>query len=323
MTVDNGVLRICTPLVGRNNDLWAFTGPQRTVLFDTGVDGVARDHILPALDSAGIEPAAVSHVVVSHCDVDHCGGIRDVHTYLPDARVLAHPNDAGMMQDFSLFLQGRGRSFVDVYGLDERQADIDWMRAVTGEGRVDCFVGGFERIDLGDREIEILHVPGHSRGHLALHDRANATVAISDAILGSAIPGFGGVALIPPTYRHVEHYLHTIERIRQIAPRRLLTAHYGIYEDDAVAAFLDESEDFCRSLGRQVSSVVDELGNRSPQGFTLADCVDALVPHVGTWPREGSRNTLSFPVCGHLEKLLSDGRLVLDTSYKAARFFIS
>ncbi len=317
MEVTDGVVRIATPLAGRRNDVYAFVGRHRTVLFDAGVDGVFADHIAPGLDAAGVAAGQVSHAVLSHCDVDHFGGISDAREHLPATTFMAHPSDAGMMQDFRLYLQGRGRSFLKPYGLDEPATELEWVRNVTREGPIDALVCGWERIDLGDRELQLLHVPGHSRGHLAIHDQKRSLVAVSDAVLGDAVPDADGHPIFPPTYRHVAAYLETIERIRALVPEHLVTAHYGTYEGAGVRDFLDTSEEFCRSLGGTVEALFDE----APEGgFTLADCVDRLLPTVGTWPKEGRRNALAFPVCGHLEDLVRAGRLTLEVSGSPAVF---
>ena len=56
------------------------------------------------------------------------------------------------------------------------------------------------RLDEG-RELELIHLPGHSRGHLALVDHVTATGLIGDAVFGVATPlldeslGFGAGVL--------------------------------------------------------------------------------------------------------------------------------
>lgn len=312
-----GVERIATPLGNRRNDVYAFHGGSRTVLLDTGVDGVVTSHIVPGLADAGIAPSDVSHVVVSHCDVDHFGGLGAAHEAFSGASFLAHPADAPMMADFDAYLAGRGRSFVSVYGLDEPPADLAWVREVTREAPVTGMVSGGESIDLGGREIHLLHLPGHSRGHLGVHDPLRGVVALSDAVLGAAVPDLDGAPLFPPTYRHVEDYLATIALVRRLAPTYLLTAHYGVFEGGAVTDFLDESQDFCRSLERAVVSLFAERGD--PAGITLAEVLSELLPSVGAWPREGRLNALAFPVCGHIERLAAQGLLVVDLSGGPAR----
>lgn len=319
MQVRSGVLQFATPLANRRNDVYVFAGSRGALLFDTGVDGAAHGSIRPGLEEAGIAPDSITQVVVSHCDVDHFGGLASAREEFAEASYLAHANDAGMIQDFALYLQGRGRSMLAGYGLDEPADDLVWLREVTREAPIDRLVAGGETIDLGDRELRLLHVPGHTRGHLGIHDPANSVVAISDAILGSAVPSAAGDPLFPPTYRHVPEYLATIEQVRRLRPDLLLTAHYGSYEGRAVTEFLDESAEFCHDLGRRVYAAVEEAG----QPLTLVELLEGLLPQVGTWPREGRLNALAYPVAGHLEHDAAAGRIRLDASGPMARFGVS
>jgi len=298
-----GVHRIDLPLGERVSALYLFVGSERAVLFDTGCAGDLAEHVLPGLDALGIAPERVSHVVVSHCDVDHSGGIAAVHAALPGAAVLAHRLDADAMETLESFESQRARSFRQRYGFDEEPAAVAWMRGAAGFGPVDRRLDGGEQIDLGDRALEILHVPGHTPGHLAVHDPATGVLAISDAILGDAVPLRDGSPSFPPTYRFVGAYLATIERVRALAPAQLATAHYGVLGDPQIGRFLDTSRDFA---GHLRAAVLDAVA-ASPGGISLVDLLVTLNPSVGTWPADGTLHALAFPVVGHVEQLVDEG----------------
>ena len=156
-------------------------------------------------------------------------------------------------------------------------------------------------IDLGDREIAIWHIPGHSHGHLGIYDQTNDTLAVSDAILGDAVPLADGTPSFPPTYRHVDAYLATIERARALQPETLLTAHYGDYVGEQVPAFLNTTELFVRRMDDQVMAALQ------PEGQTLHEIVKKVNPAIATWPLEGTETALAFPVAGHLERARAAG----------------
>ncbi len=305
------VHRIATPLGDRRSDLYLFTGTARAVLFDTGVAGAIPEHVLPYLAARGIDPGSIGHVVISHCDVDHFGGIGDVREHLPRARIVAHAADAPLMADFAGYLAGRGAPFAAEHGVHESDATMAWLRDVTREGRVDTEVSGGESVDLGDRALRLLHVPGHTLGHLAVWDESLGVLAISDAILGAAVPLADGSPAFPPTYRYVSEYLTTIAAVRELAPATLLTAHYGVYEGDAVAAFLDESERFALGLDSEVRAALHRAGD---VGTTLAALLDDLTGRIGAWPPDGRAAALAFPVAGHVEHLAARGDAVIELS---------
>lgn len=302
-----GVFRIDAPLGARVSAMFLFVGSERSVLLDTGCAGDLATYILPALAEIGVARDSIEAVVVTHCDVDHSGGVADVHRYLPGASVIAHRLDADAMESLEAFESERSRSFRAVYGFDEEADSVAWMRSVAGFGPITRRVEGGEEINLGDRVLQILHVPGHSAGHLAVHDPSAGVLAISDAILGDAVPLADGSPAFPPTYRFEHSYLATIELVRSLAPPLLATAHYGVFEGAAVGRFLDTSRDFAQNLRRAVRDAVGAVR----RGLRLGELVAELNETIGTWPREGTSQALAFPVVAHIEALVDDGELRL------------
>jgi glyoxylase-like metal-dependent hydrolase (beta-lactamase superfamily II) len=297
-----GIHRVDTPLGDRIASLWVIQGRDRSVLFDTGVDSAIPTHLMPYLTGAGVDPASIEYAVVSHADVDHFGGVADVHERLPQAAVMAGRGDAELVSDYSRFEAERVRGFRDPWGVDESPETIAWCRSVARVDRVDRIVDGGEVLDLGGRLVEIVAVPGHTHGHLALLDRLTGTWFVSDAILGRAVPLADGAPAFPPTYRYVDDYLRTIDLVGQAAPPMLATAHYGTFAGPAVGEFLDVSSDFVDRLERTVVAVLRDNGPS-----TLAGLLPEVNRRIATWPVEGSDAALAYPVVGHLERLHDRG----------------
>lgn len=295
-----GVYGVETPLGDRRSTLYLFVGSERSLLFDVGVNGAIPDHLLPFAESNHLSLSRIETVVVSHCDVDHFGGIQDAHDFLPSATVLAHELDAHAMENFDAYETSRGRSFRTPYGFDP--GEDDWSRQVVREGRVDRRLTGDEKITLGDRTVDIVHLPGHTRGHLGIYDKTYSFLAISDAILGEAVPLASQEPAFPPTYRHERLYSDSIERVRGLRVQTMATAHYGVFEGDEVSAFLDASCDFVRALKGLVHSVVS-----GAPGLDLMAITERIDPLVGDWPKGVSVPALTFPVVAHLEQLESEG----------------
>lgn len=297
-----GLHLVHTPLGARVSTLALFTGPEGVLLFDTGVDGTVGEWVLPALTELGRRPEDVRHVVVSHCDVDHFGGVAQARALLPRAEVVAHRDDAGAIADREVWERQRGREFRPRYGVDEDPDVLAWCRSVAGHGAVDRQLSGDTDVDLGGGVLRLLHVPGHSRGHLAVHDPATGTVVVSDAVLGAAVPLADGSPSFPPTYRHVADYRSTTARLAALAPERLVTAHYGTFTGADVGRFLAGTRAF---TDRLEELVLDDLRAHGPT--TLPPMLARLNPVAGDWPVEGTATALAFPVVGHLEDLEARG----------------
>ena len=95
---------------------------------------------------------------------------------------------------------------------------------------------GGERFDLGDREIEVLHVPGHSPGHLALWDAANSrTRDLGCRARRHGSDGDRRPRLPADLSRHRRLRRRRIHALREYDADLLLTAHYPLYEGDGRA----------------------------------------------------------------------------------------
>jgi glyoxylase-like metal-dependent hydrolase (beta-lactamase superfamily II) len=297
-----GVHLVDTALGDRLSTLVLFNGPDSVLQLDTGIDGTTSAAVLPALEAIGRRPEEVGLVVVSHCDVDHFGGVADAAQSLPRAAVVAHEADAGAIEDYAVYEAERARGFLGRFGWDEDPAVLEWCRSVTREGVVNRRLSGAEDVDLGDRRVRILHVPGHTRGHLAVFDPLTGTLAVSDAVLGAAVPLADGTPAFPPTYRYVADYRATIDRIEQLAPERIVTAHYGTFTGGHAADFLRTSREFAERLEDRVLA---DLRRHGPS--SLAAVLTRINPLAGDWPAEGTEGALAFPVVGHLEDLEARG----------------
>lgn len=301
-----GVLRIDTPLGERFASIYALVGDDAVALYDTGVDGTLPLWVVPALRDAGVDPARVTTVVISHADVDHFGGISDAREAFPLARIVAGSGDIPLIEDFETYLRGRADSFVDDFGWHEDPAVLAWCREVTREAHVDAAATDGEEIPLGSGRTAVIRaVPGHTVGHLAIEAPWAGALLVADAVLGSSVDLAGGTPAFPPTYRYVDDYLSTVERIEALAPRLLLTAHYPTFADGEATAFLQRSREFVDRLDTLVRVELD----RAPAGLTLAELLEVLGPVAGDWPAEGTAGALAFPVVGHLERLVALGRV--------------
>ncbi len=307
MEVADGIHRIDTTLGPRISSTYVVVGTRAAVLFDVGVDGTPHQVIGPYLDGVGLPRSLVSFTVISHCDVDHFGGLADARATFPGSRVLSHEADRAAITDYPTYLRQRAREFLQPWGFDEHAEVLAWTREVTREGPVDLGVRGGEMIDLGDRPVQILHVAGHTRGHLALHDLSTGALLVSDAVLGAAVRNADGTGAFPPTYRYVDDYLSTIERLRSLRAPLLLTAHYPTVSGDGVSGFLDESASFAARLDDRVKEAV----SRHPDGVGLHELLEELNDGSEDWPVHGTSTALAFPVVGHLERFIAAGTMTL------------
>lgn len=304
MQIRTGIHRIQAPLGERFIAMYLLTGPAGALLFDTGVADSVAGTLLPFLDRIGLDPAGIRWVVNSHCDFDHTGGNAALRAAAPDAQFLAGRADVPMTEDVELLISGRYGEFAARDGFDDPPEMTAEVRRSTALVPIDRALDGGESFDLGDRVISVLSVPGHSPGHLALHDPENRALLISDAVLGETVPTADGRAAFPPTYRDTGAYVDSIRRLRSHDAELLLTAHYPVYEGAAVEDFLDASLAYTQRVDRVIEKLL-----AGGEELTSLELIHRAAPALGPWT-PAAAEYLIFPVTGNLERLVSRGSVV-------------
>lgn len=309
MEVEQGIHRVEAPLGERFVALHVLVGARCSMLVDTGIASSVGSHLLPHLDEVGVAPESIRYVVSTHSDFDHVGGNAAIRHVAPEAVLMCHELDRHLVEDRERLIDQRYGEFRDSDGFDETEDSKVWIRGVTEAVPVDRTVSDGQRFDLGGRLVEILHTPGHSPGHLAVHDLATGALCIGDAALADAVLTAAGAPAFPPTYRDVGPYLDTISRLAKQGPELLLTAHYPVLRGGQVEEFLDRSRAY---VGQVEEQVVGAL-RRAAGPLTTLDLVRSIAPGLGSWP-VAATDFLIFPVAGHLDRLREQRRISESTT---------
>ena len=298
MEVGKGVHRLAAPLGDRDDCLYLLWGEDAALLVDTGIDGSVADTLVPHLEREELDPSHLRWVVNTHCDFDHVGGNAAVRDLAPHAVICCHELDRPLVEDVEALITRRYGEFAADHGIDESPETQDAIRGMTGTTPVDVGLAGGEVFRLGaDWHVEVLHTPGHSSGHVSVHDPRSQSVIVGDAVLGDTLLTRDGAPAFPPTYRDVDTYLASIRRLEGLRVETLLTAHYPVYRRAAAVDFLAGSRAFVDEVDRALR---DALSTGEPR--TMRALVDELAPRLGSWS-DAARDALVYPFTGHLERL--------------------
>jgi glyoxylase-like metal-dependent hydrolase (beta-lactamase superfamily II) len=235
-----GIHRIESDLGPRFMAQYLVVGEERTVLVDTGLAHTPDAALIPALEAAGVEPDLI---VVSHADLDHCGGNRRMRERFPAAMLACHELDRRWIESNAAML-AENYMWHAPYGLDEPDAAerSDMLADLGGDAPVDLGLRGGETIRIASgRRLDVLHLPGHTLGHVGLWDPNTRVAIVIDAALSDGIYDRAGNKLIPPRYYDADAYRQTIRRIRALEPEVLLTSHYAPMPRAAAQEFCDRS----------------------------------------------------------------------------------
>ncbi len=233
--IQDGLYCITEPYYYAYNraNLWLIKGDQQDLLIDTGL-GVAnlRQYIASLVDKPLL-------AIASHIHFDHAGGMyqfehRAIHQLEAEAlqqgddyEALCAP-EQGWVQEDHFECWPSPEFTVEQYTLNAAEPT-----QVLQEGDV---------LDLGNRALEVLHLPGHSHGCIALYDPRSQELFSGDVI-------YDGELLDELHCSHIPTYIATYERLQKLPVDVVYPGHYAIVGRDRYQQILQEYLDRRRQPG--------------------------------------------------------------------------
>lgn len=289
---------------------------ERVVLLDSGVSETPEKSILPYMDRLGLDPRRLTIVITTHPDLDHQGGNSVIRQSAPTALLACGEADRHLVEDPNCLFRERYNFLQKEHGVglgDEIPPDAGSFC------RVDIGLRGGERIAIDNgREMEVLHVPGHSHGHLALYDAVHRTAFVSDAVHGRGCPKADGSMGIPVTYFYIDLYLSTLTHLEDLNLEHLHTGHWPSMQGDEIRDFFNDSRKTVEILDCKILRTLSQ----SRVGLTLSELMDTAMQEFPEWPAS-ARALSSFPVKGHLDRLEAGGQVVMDRQSSPPRWKIA
>ena len=144
-------------------------------LIDPGLTGKGK-YKLDAVKEMGIELSSIKRVVMTHTHLDHIGCFTEVKKQIPHAELWVHTLEAEPLE--------RGEDDA-VYGMREFKGMCQMQFGIKqGDFRfkVDRKLEDGDILRIGNMTWEIIHIPGHSMGGIALYNRDRKTLIPGDVI---------------------------------------------------------------------------------------------------------------------------------------------
>lgn len=203
------IFRISEPALGplHGSHSWLVLGFQKALLIDTGV---------------GIAPLAsviknLTHLpvicILSHTHYDHIGGAHefaDRRMHRAEIEIMANPTS-------ELTLWG-GWLKADSFSYFP-EPDYDFARYALKPALPTGLLYDGDIIDLGGRLLEVLHVPGHSPGLLAVYETETGALFSTDAL-------YDGEMFFNLKGSNIEAARHSLCRLAGLRARVLYPGHY-------------------------------------------------------------------------------------------------
>jgi glyoxylase-like metal-dependent hydrolase (beta-lactamase superfamily II) len=295
----DGIHRIDAEVGGRPLYLFLFLG-ERNLLLDAGCATTVADTLLPYFETLGLGPRDLDLLMITHSDLDHQGGAQALASANPDLAVACGTLDRDLVSDPEAIMARRYDAFRLDHGIGYDDEATAWMREMCGLPHpVDAVFAGDETIDLGSGSaLRVRHVPGHSPGHIALHDSRTGALFSGDCVQGSVYLGLDGTRKLCPTYTDVDPYLQTIDLIEALAPSELHGCHWPVSRGAEVAAFLDAS----RTYVEHVDGLVRACFDAAPEGLTLRELIERVNERLDEPWEPDLAQELVYSLHGHAER---------------------
>src|SRR5262245_560318 len=246
-----GVFAIYEPHQYEEVISYLITGSKRALLFDTGIGIGDMRALVSKLTNLPIE------VLNSHTHVDHIGDDWQFDHILGVQSAYTQLNAQGASQE-------QVREMV----LPERlcgnvPAGFDVQTHSIPAFKISHFVKDGDKIDLGDRRLEVLLTPGHTPDSLCLFDRKNKLLFTGDTFYPGPI-----FLYVPDT--DVAAYTRSVERLAKLAPQLdlLLPSHNFPEAKPEMLVLLREA--FQKTQSGSATSVANgDLREYKFDGFSL------------------------------------------------------
>ena len=169
-------------------------------------------------------------------------------------------------------------------------------------------------IELADRSLQVITVPGHTQGHVALHDEAARIFLAADHVLPHITPSIGFEPFPEPLV--LQTFLASLEKVRPVEADVVLPAHGPVFTD--LAGRVDE---LLAHHDRRLAACVHHV----EAGHEQAHAVAEQLP----WTRRDTpfseldafnRYIAVGETIAHLELLAHDGRIARHEGRDDIRF---
>jgi hydroxyacylglutathione hydrolase len=144
-------------------------------LVDVGLVGKGT-YKLRSLTDAGIELSSVKRIIMTHTHLDHIGCLSEIIKAIPGAELWIHTLEAVPLED------GDDRP---VYGMQMFKQMCQMQYRLTDTAfkfKVHRKLEDGDSLQIGDMKWEVVHIPGHSMGGIALYNSEEKILIPGDVV---------------------------------------------------------------------------------------------------------------------------------------------
>jgi glyoxylase-like metal-dependent hydrolase (beta-lactamase superfamily II) len=246
---------------------YLFTDDDGVVVVDPGWDSdIGRQALSAGLAAAGADLNDVAGVVVTHIHPDHHG----LSAWLREtsgAWIAMHPAERDTLPGRvwrTAATAPRDRDWLHTQGVPDDETagmvmDPDQIGPLLAMAEPDRLLHDGDRLPITGRDVRAVWTPGHTPGHLCLHDADAGVLLTGDHLLPRISPNIG--VHHPQDDDPLTDYLQSLELVTAYADSEALPAHeYRFRRLDARARTL---VDHHRERCEEIIKTLEHLGEAS------------------------------------------------------------
>lgn len=203
-------------------NIWHVRGRRHDLLIDSGM---GLRPLKKELSGLAERPVTC---IATHAHFDHIGGQHEFETRLghrSEAEIHAAPSRTNAA-DWGPYIRAETFSALPRDGFDYREFQVT-PAPLTG------YLDEGDVLDLGDRHFQVLHLPGHSPGSIALYERSTETLFSGDTV-------YDGALLDNIYHSDKALYRHSLERLRSLPIRTVHGGHFGSFGRERLIRLIDD-----------------------------------------------------------------------------------
>jgi glyoxylase-like metal-dependent hydrolase (beta-lactamase superfamily II) len=211
-------------------------------------DGASTTIVDPSSNFTYLEQLAsrkvVQQVLNTHYHVDH----RSLNHLFRQARFICHEKDLAPLLSFENYLK---------YADSERESNyVQWLKGIFSsldilEGHVNLTLKDGDLVPLQSHRVRVLHIPGHTPGHLALFFEDIDLLYTSDIDLTPLGPWYANIS------SDIDEFLQSIRKVKHLHCNHYVTSHGGrIYNREQ---FVEKLEKFESAFEKRDTKLLESL----------------------------------------------------------------